>query len=442
MFRGESINDSEGRAVMHWALRAAPAPPEDAEVLGRMEAFCAEAAHFRHIVHIGIGGSHLGPEMACRALAHLARPGVSVDFVSNVDGANLAEVLARTVPEETLFIVASKTFTTEETLANARSARRFVADRLGEGAIARHFAALSTNEAAVREFGIQPSRMFGFWDWVGGRYSLWSCIGLPVALLVGMENFRRLLAGARAMDEHFRTALPFENLPVILGLLGVWNRSFMGFPARAVLPYDHRLSRLPAYLQQLDMESNGKGVDRAGRPVEAPTGPIVFGAPGTDSQHSFLQLLHQGTEVIPAEFILALAGDDPYPEHHRKLAANCIAQAEALAMGRGFAEVKAALGDTVPDALAAQRSFPGNRPSTTLLIERLDPERLGALIALYEHRVFVEGCVWGINSFDQWGVELGKNLAKTVEAELEGGPPAPHDSSTGGLIRKLKEGRL
>lgn len=445
-FAGGVINTTENRAVLHTALRRGAndtvvadgenVMPFVHDVLNRMADFCARVhdgswtghtgKKIRHIVNIGIGGSDLGPQMVMSALKPYAVKGVSVHFVSNVDGADIHDALSAVDPEETLFIVASKTFTTQETMTNANTAKTWLLQRLGgdAAAVEKHFVALSTNERAVRDFGISPANMFSFRDWVGGRYSLWSAIGLSVALGVGFKNFRALLDGARAMDAHFQTAPLEKNLPVILGMIGIWNRNFLNRSVQAVIPYDKRLGRFPAYLQQMDMESNGKGVDRDGHLItEYETGATVFGEPGTDSQHSFFQKIHQGTDVIPVDFIAAKQADHPYGHHHTLLLNNMIAQGQALMSGRTLDE---AGGDP-------NRIFSGNRPSTTIILDRLDPHHLGMLIALYEHKVFVQGIVWNINSFDQFGVELGKEMAKNIEA----GHTGQMDSSTAGLITHL-----
>lgn len=463
MFSGMAINETENRAVLHVALRAPRGAnitadgrnvvPDVHDVLDHMADFAqrirsggilgATGRTFTDVVNIGIGGSDLGPAMVTAAL----RPyhdGPRVHFVSNVDGAHIADTTRDLDPETTLVIVASKTFTTIETMTNAATARAWIAGALGEAAVGDHFAAVSTALDKVAAFGIDAARVFGFWDWVGGRYSVWSAIGLPVMLAIGPEHFGRFLAGAHAMDEHFRTAPLEDNIPVQLGLLGVWYRDVLGFSARAVLPYDQRLARLPAYLQQLDMESNGKSVTLSGQPVTRDTGPLVWGEPGTNGQHAFYQLLHQGTTVIPCEFIVAAEGHEPtLARHHAMLKANCLAQSEALMTGRTRAAVEARLraeGKSEADIarLAPHKVFPGNRPSTTIAYERLTPFALGRLIALYEHRVFVEGTIWGINSFDQWGVELGKELATELLPLIEGIEPAVgRDPSTLGLIARL-----
>ena len=463
LFGGERVNATEGRAALHMALRGGTDPdlavdgaaigPEVEAVRERFLAFAddvragrygaRDGGPFTDVVHIGIGGSHLGPEMAVRAL----RPdhdGPRVHFVSNVDGADLADATARLDPARTLVLVASKTFTTLETMANARSARGWLERTLGPRA-GDHMAAISSNVEAAAGFGIGEDRVFGFRDWVGGRYSLWSAIGLPVAIAVGPERFRDLLAGAATMDRHFRTAPLERNLPVLMGLLSVWRRNAMGWPTVALIPYDQRLERFPAYVQQLAMESNGKRTARDGSRAARSTAPVIWGEPGTNAQHSFFQLLHQGTDVVPVEFVVgAEARDGSGAEHHRLLVANCLAQGQALAFGRtpeeARSEMRAAGADAeVSDRLVPHRSFPGDRPSTTIVHRRLDARSLGRLVALYEHRVFVEGIVWGVNSFDQWGVELGKTLADRLHAALDGGPlPAGTDASTAGLVRHLR----
>ncbi len=459
MFAGERINTTENRAVLHVALRAGSdesvlvdgvnVVDEVHEVLARMDVFTARVRSgewtghtgepIRDVVNIGIGGSDLGPRMVTSALDYYRQPDLNFHFVSNIDGTHIAQVLAKVRPQSTLFIIASKTFTTQETLTNAHTARNwFLQSGARESDVARHFVALSTNEPAVTAFGIDPANMFAFWDWVGGRYSLWSCIGLSIALAVGMKNFRELLAGARDMDEHFRTA-PFErNIPVLLALLGVWYRNFHGLEAHAVLPYDQYLALLPAYLQQADMESNGKGVTRSGQPVTHATGPILWGEPGTNGQHAFYQLLHQGTTVVPCDFLVAVNALHDVGEHHTILLANFLAQTEALMRGRTLAEAELELQGLTPEAraaLAPHKRFEGNRPTNSLLYDRLTPRVLGSLIAMYEHKIFVQGVIWGINSFDQMGVELGKQLAGVILPELKGGPAAGHDASTRGLIR-------
>ncbi|WP_031555738.1 glucose-6-phosphate isomerase [Parvularcula oceani] len=467
MFGGTAINETEGRAVLHVALRAQEEGrhlvegrdvlPDVRAELSRMESFCGKIHSGEHkghtgkpldtVVNIGIGGSDLGPVMVTEALAPYALKGRKVHFVSNVDGTHLAETLRRIDPETTLFVVASKTFTTQETMTNAHSARAwFLEQGASEDDVAKHFVALSTNEEGVREFGIDTSNMFRFWDWVGGRYSLWSAIGLPIALQIGWTNFESLLLGARGMDEHFRTAPAQENLPLLLGLIDVWHRSFLGMHAHAVLPYDQYLHRLAAYLQQADMESNGKSVTMNGTPVSYPTGAIVFGEAGTNGQHAFYQLIHQGTDVIPCDFLAPARSHNPLGDHHEKLLANFLAQPEALMRGRTEDEARAELIEGGADAaeadrLAPHKAFPGNRPTVSILTEEITPATLGALIALYEHRIFVAGAVWDINSFDQWGVELGKTLAKAILPELTGGTGGAHDASTAGLIARINASR-
>jgi len=468
MFGGLRINSTEDRAVLHTALRnrtgtpvlvdGQDVMPEVNGVLDRLFAFCDRVRNgewlgytdkpITDIVNIGIGGSDLGPAMATLALTPWHHPRLRAHFVSNVDGTHIAEVLRQVDVETTLFIVASKTFTTQETMANAHSARDWYLAQGGmEGLLARHFVAVSTNDSAVRAFGIDPDNMFGFWDWVGGRYSLWSAIGLPLALMIGPEEFVRFLEGGHAMDQHFRTAPLAENMPVLLGLLGVWYGNFHGAAAHAVLPYDQYLARLPAYLQQLDMESNGKGVDRLGNPVDYATGPIIFGEPGTNGQHAFYQLIHQGTHLIPCDFIATIESQNPVGRHHPMLLSNALAQTEALLKGKEAAEARAELeregkGGEALAALLPHKLFPGNRPTNTILLDALTPRTLGMLIALYEHKVFVQGIIWNINSFDQWGVELGKQLAKPILAALEGEEVGDHDSSTAGLIRAVKAGHF
>ena len=464
LFRGDAINNTEQRAVLHVALRnrggrpifadGVDVMPEVERVLGQMGRFVGRVRsgewlghtgrRITDVVNIGIGGSNLGPLMVCEALRFYQNRELRVHFVSNVDGTHIAETLRGLDPASTLFIVASKTFTTQETLTNAHTARRWCVDAFGDNAaIARHFVAVSTARPQVQAFGIDPANMFEFWDWVGGRYSLWSSIGLPIAVAVGMDRFLELLAGAHALDEHFRTAPLEHNLPVVLALIGIWYRNFHGAATQAILPYDQYLKYLPAYLQQADMESNGKGVTRDGEPVGWDTGPVVWGEPGTDGQHAFYQLIHQGTQLIPVDFIAPLVSHNPVGDHHAKLLANCLAQGEALMRGKTAAEARAELEASGQDAATIERLvphkvFPGNRPSTTLLVDRLTPERLGALIALYEHRIFVQGVIWGVNSFDQWGVELGKQLAGTILQELEGGSSAPHDASTAALVARCR----
>jgi glucose-6-phosphate isomerase len=463
MFSGEAINRTEKRPVLHVALRATPEEvyraggenvvPEVHAVLGRMADFAngvrdgtlsGVGGRFTDVVNIGIGGSDLGPRMATRALTPY-HDGPRAHFVSNVDGADIRDTLKPLDPSRTLFLVASKTFTTIETMTNAATARRWIVEAVGEDAVGRHFAAMSTALDKVSAFGISTERTFGFWDWVGGRYSLWSAIGLSLMIAVGPGNFRRFLAGGRAMDDHFRAAPLEQNMPVILGLIGVWYRNILGFPIYAVLPYDQRLERLPAYFQQLDMESNGKRVRLGGATVMGSTGPVVFGEPGTNGQHAFYQLLHQGTDVVPTDFMVAARADvDVDLGHHTLLLANCLAQTEALMRGRTLVEARAELkaekmNPRDVEALAPHKVFPGNRPSNTILYRRLDPETLGKIIALYEHKIFVQGVIWGINSFDQWGVELGKTLAKELLPLVEGKAQATgRDASTLGLIDAIR----
>lgn len=456
MFTGERINTTENRAVLHVALRAKATTAifldgqnvvfDVHRVLDHMEAFATQVRsgafvgytgkRITDVVHIGIGGSDLGPRMVTQALDYYRQPDLNLHFVSNIDATHIACVLNVVDPESTLFIIASKTFTTQETLTNAHTVRSwFLAHGGQEKDVARHFVALSTNEAAVRAFGIDPANMFTFWDWVGGRYSLWSCIGLPIALAIGMDGFRELLAGARAMDEHFRSAPFAANIPVLLGLLGIWHRDFQACPTHAVLPYDQYLELLPAYLQQADMESNGKGVTTNGQRVPYATGPIVWGQPGTNGQHAFYQLLHQGTTPVPCDFLVAVNPLHPVGEHHAMLLSNFLAQTEALMRGRTEDEARTELRHAGQnEALAAHKTFPGNRPTNSLLFDRLTPRTLGSLIAMYEHKIFVQGVIWGLNSFDQMGVELGKQLAGVILPELRGQTPAAHDVSTLGLL--------
>ena len=460
MFAGEKINRTEDRAVLHVALRTPRTEsifvdgkdvvPSVHEVLGRMTDFAERirsgawkgytGKRIRNIVNIGIGGSDLGPVMAYEALKAYKDPSLTLRFVSNIDSTDFAEAVADLDPSETLFIVSSKTFTTLETMTNAATARAWSVDAFGgdEKAVAKHFVAVSTNAAEVSKFGIDTANMFGFWDWVGGRYSMDSAIGLSTMLAVGGANFRAMLDGFHQMDEHFRTA-PFEgNLPVLLGMLTVWNTNFLGAETVAVLPYEQYLKRFPAYLQQLTMESNGKHVTLDGRTTDYPTGPIYWGEPGTNGQHSFYQLIHQGTRLIPCDFIAFVDALKPLGRHHDILIANVLAQSEALAFGKTAAQVKA---EGTPDWLVPHRAFEGNRPSNTIFAQRLTPETLGKLVALYEHSVFTQGTIWGIDSFDQWGVELGKVLAKRIIPELSGGADtsANHDSSTANLIRRYRE---
>ncbi len=458
MFSGQKINVTEQRAVLHTALRAprgerivvdgVDVVPGVHAVLDRMAAFCNQVRsgqwtghtgkRIRHVVNIGIGGSDLGPAMAYQALLHYSQRDIDLRFVSNVDGTDFAEATRDLDPEQTLFIICSKTFTTPETLTNARSARAWCLRKLGdEQAVRRHFVAVSTNEAEVSKFGIDTANMFGFWDWVGGRYSMESAIGLSTMLAIGPEQFHQMLAGFRAMDQHFRSA-PFErNLPVLMGLLAVWNTNFLDGHSVAVLPYGQYLARFPAYLQQLAMESNGKHVTLDGRRVDYQTCPIYWGEPGTNGQHSFYQLIHQGTRLVPCDFIGFCQPLNPLERHHDLLMANLLAQTEALAFGKTGQEVRA---EGTSEWLAPHRAFEGNRPTNTLLAERLTPQALGSLVALYEHSVFTQGAIWQIDSFDQWGVELGKALAQRIIPELEDPqqPPLAHDSSTNSLIRRYR----
>jgi glucose-6-phosphate isomerase len=461
MFAGRHINVTEDRPALHVALRM----PRDASlvvdgqdvvadvhrVLDRMAAFSdqvrsgawtgATGTRIRNVINIGIGGSDLGPAMAYEALRDYSERSMTFRFVSNVDGTDVWEATHDLDPAETLFIVSSKTFGTVETLTNARTARSWLTDALGDDAVSRHFVAVSTNAKRVADFGIDPANMFEFWDWVGGRYSLDSAIGLSLMVAIGPDHFREMLDGFHTIDEHFRTA-PFEqNLPVLLGTLGVWHGNFFGAETHAILPYSQYLARFPAYLQQLDMESNGKSVDRQGKPVEWQTGPIVWGQPGTNGQHAFFQLLHQGTELVPCDFIGFLQPNHDLDGHHDLLMANFLAQTEALAFGKTPEEVAA---EGVPPELVPHRTFPGNRPTNTILADKLTPSTLGQLVALYEHKVLTEGTIWDVNSFDQWGVELGKVLADRIVHELRADEPpgaASHDSSTAALIRRYRAAR-
>ena len=463
MFTGQPINVTEGRAVLHTALRnlsgvpvvvdGKDIMPEVLAVRARMAAFCDQVRSgvwrghtgrpIRFVVNIGIGGSDLGPAMACEALKPYSRRRLRCFFVSNVDATHLAEVLRQVKAEQTLFIVASKTFTTQETLTNALSARKWLLNKLGGDptAVARHFVAVSTQVDKVTEFGIDPANMFEFWDWVGGRYSLPSAIGLSLMLSIGPRNFERMLEGYQAMDHHFRTA-PFErNLPVLMGLLGILYQNGYGASSQAILPYDQYLARFPAFLQQLDMESNGKSTDRQGQPVSHTTGAVIWGEPGTNGQHAFYQLIHQGTSLIPCDFIGFCRSHNPIGDHHDKLMANFIAQTEALAMGKTADQCRA---EGVSEALIPHKTFAGNRPSNTLLADELNPRTFGALVALYEHKVFTQGVIWNIFSFDQWGVELGKVLAGRVLAELQAEQPVAggHDASTHALIQRCRAARV
>lgn len=467
MFAGEKINVTENRAVLHIALRNRSNRPvivDGADVMPQVNAVLAQMKDFSEavrsgkwrgytgkaitdVVNIGIGGSDLGPVMVTEALRPYAKPGLNVRFVSNVDGSHLAETVKHCDPETTLFIIASKTFTTQETLMNAESAKAwFLKTAKDAAAVAKHFVAISTNQQKVAAFGIDTKNMFAFWDWVGGRYSLWSAIGLSIAIFVGMDKFEELLTGAHEMDEHFRTAPLERNLPVILALLGVWYNNFFDADTYAVLPYDQYLHRLPAYLQQADMESNGKGVTRSGAKVNYSTGPIVWGEPGTNGQHAFYQLIHQGTKLIPTDFIAAVQTHNPMGDHHPVLLSNFFAQTEALMKGKTADEASAELQaegkkGAELEALVPHKVFPGNRPSNSIFVKKLTPRALGALIALYEHKIFVQGIIWDVNSYDQWGVELGKQLAKAILPEMKSpGPVTSHDASTNGLINFWKQG--
>ncbi len=465
MFRGDRINATEGRSVLHVALRNRSNRPIEVDgedvmpkvnaVLQRMRGFTDKVRSgawlgytgetITDIVNIGIGGSDLGPYMVTEAL-YQDGDGPRPHYVSNVDASHLKHVLHKVAPERTLFVIASKTFTTQETMTNARSARDWFLHTAGDdAAVAKHFVAVSTNADAVAEFGIDTANMFEFWDWVGGRYSLWSSIGLSIALALGMDAFEELLEGAHAMDEHFRGTDLEHNMPVLLALLGIWYVNFFGAHTQAVLPYDQYLHRLPAYLQQADMESNGKSVTLAGDVVDYDTGPVLWGEPGTNGQHAFYQLIHQGTRLIPADFIAAARSRHANDHHHPLLLANFFAQSEALMRGKNATEVRAELrtqgvDEQAIEGLVPHRVFAGNRPSNSILYRQLTPRTLGSLIALYEHKIFVQGAIWGLNSFDQWGVELGKQLAQAIVPELdEAGPVTSHDASTNGLINRYKE---
>ena len=465
MFDGEKINNTEGRAVLHVALRADPGAtirvdgenvmPDVTRVLEQMRVFSDAVRNgswtghtgrrITDVINIGIGGSDLGPVMVTEALKPYQHEELNVHFVSNVDSTHIAETVRTLDPESALFIVASKTFTTQETLTNAHTARKWLVDALGEDAVAKHFVALSTNETEVRKFGIDPANMFEFWDWVGGRYSLWSAIGLPIAIAIGMDRFLELHAGGRAMDQHFRTAPLAENLPVVMALIGVWNANFLGAGTYAVLPYDQYLHRLPAYLQQADMESNGKYVTRDGERVDYTTGPVLFGEPGTNGQHSFYQLIHQSTRLVPCDFIASARSHNPIGDHHPIFLSNFFAQTQALMRGKTEAEARAdlekdGLSGPALEALLPHKVFDGNRPTNAILVRTFDPHTLGMLIALYEHKIFTQGVVWGLDSFDQWGVELGKQLAKAILPQLlDDAPVSGHDASTNGLINAYKE---
>ena len=460
MWAGKHINSTEDRAVMHMALRyqgdkpvkidGRDVMPDLREVLAHIKLFTSQVRDgtihgstgekFTDIVNIGIGGSDLGPVMATLALEPYTRPDLRIHYVSNVDGAQLHDTLQGLDPKRTMFIIASKTFTTDETMTNAASARAWVANALGDKAVNDLFAAVSTNLKACDAFGIRDDRIFGFWDWVGGRYSVWSAIGLPVALAVGFDNFAAFLAGAYEMDQHFLKTRLERNLPVVMGLLGVWYRNAWGFATHAVLPYDQRLSRFPAYLQQQDMESNGKQVNLEGKALDYDSGPVIWGEPGTNGQHAFYQLIHQGTSVIPADFLIAANPHEDMAPHHEKLVANVLAQSEALMLGKTKEEVVAeltaqGLDKAVIKTLTPHKMFPGNRPSNTLIYPKLTPAMLGSLVALYEHKVFVQGTIWNVNSYDQWGVELGKQLAKAILPKVQGtAKNEGNDASTKGLL--------
>jgi glucose-6-phosphate isomerase len=465
MFAGKKINETEGRAVLHIALRnrsntpifvgGRDVMPEVNGVLKQMEALSEEVGSGRwkgftgkaiaDIVNIGIGGSDLGPVMVTEALKPYWRPSISPHFVSNVDGTHIAETLRRLKPETTLFMISSKTFTTQETLTNAHTARKWFLDAArDESLVKRHFVAISTNEGEVKKFGIAPENMFPFWDWVGGRYSLWSAIGLSIACTIGFENFVELLAGAHEMDAHFREAPPGQNIPVILGLIGIWHGNFFGAETEAILPYDQYMHRFAAYFQQGNMESNGKYVNRKGRVVNYQTGPIIWGEPGTNGQHAFYQLIHQGTKLIPADFLAPAVSHNPIGSHHEILLANFFAQTEALMKGKGKDEVVAELrtsgaSEAEIRKIAPFKVFQGNRPTNSILFRKMTPRTLGSLIAMYEHKIFVQGVIWNIFSFDQWGVELGKQLAQKILPELQVDQPVTgHDSSTNGLINAFK----
>ena len=468
MFNGEKINHTEKRAVLHIALRnrkntpvyvdVNDVMPEINSVLDKMKSF-SDRVHsgewkgfsgkrIKQIVNIGIGGSDLGPVMVTEALKPYWVEGVETYFVSNVDGTHIAETLKKTDPETTLFLIASKTFTTQETMTNAHTAREWLLDFYkNEKAIASHFVALSTNKSAVEDFGIDTDNMFEFWDWVGGRYSLWSAIGLSIALTIGFGNFEKLLEGARAMDQHFRSTSFEDNIPVILALIGIWYNNFWGFESEAILPYDQYMHRFAAYFQQGNMESNGKYVDNNGKPVSYQTGPIIWGEPGTNGQHAFYQLIHQGTKIIPCDFIAPAISHNAIGDHHKKLMANFFAQTEALMNGKSGETVlkelrEKGLSEEEINKLFPYKIFEGNRPTNSILVKEITPYSLGSLIAMYEHKIFVQGVIWNINSFDQWGVELGKQLAGNILPELEGNESVnSHDASTNGLINKFKEFR-
>ena len=465
MFKGDKINGTEGRAVLHTALRnrsnvpvfvdGQNVMPEINEVLAQMKAFADQVSSgkwlgytgkpIKSLVNIGIGGSDLGPVMVTEALKPYQNPNLDVYFVSNVDGTHIAETLKKVDPETTLFFIASKTFTTQETMTNAHTARNWFLDKAKDNAaIAKHFVALSTNAKAVAEFGIDTKNMFTFWDWVGGRYSLWSAIGLPIACAIGFDNFEQLLAGAHSMDVHFKEASFRNNMPVLLALIGIWNTNFLGASSEAILPYDQYLHRFAAYFQQGNMESNGKYVSRSGETVDYATGPIIWGEPGTNGQHAFYQLIHQGTHLIPCDFIAPAISHNPVGDHHVKLLSNFFAQTEALMNGKTLEEVKSEMekaGKSTEEIekIAPHRVFQGNRPTNSILVKQITPYTLGQLIAMYEHKIFVQGVIWNIFSFDQWGVELGKVLANAILPELQDDAPvSSHDASTNGLINAYK----
>jgi glucose-6-phosphate isomerase len=468
MFGGEKINGTEGRAVLHTALRnrsntpvyldGKDVMPEVNAVLAQMKGFADQISQgtwlgytgkpIRSLVNIGIGGSDLGPVMVTEALKAYQNPNLEVYFVSNVDGTHIAETLKKIDPETTLFFIASKTFTTQETMTNAHTARKwFLAHAKDESAVAKHFVALSTNAKSVSEFGIDTKNMFAFWDWVGGRYSLWSAIGLSIACAIGFDNFEKLLSGAHGMDRHFRTADFSENIPVLLALVGLWNTNFLGASSEAILPYDQYLHRFAAYFQQGNMESNGKYVSRNGENVTYNTGPIIWGEPGTNGQHAFYQLIHQGTHLIPCDFIAPALSHNPIGDHHVKLLSNFFAQTEALMNGKSLEEVKAEMAKAGKSSgeiekIAPHRVFEGNRPTNSILVKQITPYTLGQLVAMYEHKIFIQGVIWNIYSFDQWGVELGKVLANAILHELQDdGPVFSHDASTNGLINAFKKFR-
>ncbi len=468
MFTGKAINKTEGRAVLHTALRNKSdqavyvddenVMPGIEKVLDQMKAFADKIQNkqwlgytgkpIKSLVNIGIGGSDLGPVMVTEALKPYQNPDIEIYFVSNVDGTHIAETLKKVDPETTLFFIASKTFTTQETMTNAHSARDwFLSFAKNNDAVAKHFVALSTNSKAVEAFGIDPQNMFSFWDWVGGRYSLWSAIGLPIACAIGFDNFDQLLHGAHVMDNHFRRSKFESNIPVILALIGIWNTNFLGASSEAILPYDQYMHRFAAYFQQGNMESNGKYVNRAGEKVSYTTGPIIWGEPGTNGQHAFYQLIHQGTHLIPCDFIAPAISQNPISDHHPKLLSNFFAQTEALMKGKSLEDVKAEMlkagkSEEEIEKIAPHRVFEGNRPTNSILVKKINPYTLGSLIAMYEHKIFVQGVIWDIFSFDQWGVELGKVLANGILPELEGDEEvSSHDASTNGLINAYKKMR-